>query len=121
MYSQDFRQRVISALGKGLSIRKVADVFGISKGTVQNWKRCPKPKKNNAGRPPKIDAQALIRDVEMYPDAYQQERAERFNCSRSAISECLKRLNISKKNSPPSQSISCETFSVSRGAKKVQK
>jgi transposase len=45
----------------------------------------------------KIDMEFLVRDVELYPDAYQHERAERFGCSQRGIGYALKRLKISRK------------------------
>lgn len=102
MYSQDFRKQVLLTLKKGYSLRQVASDFNISKTTIQNWKRNFVPKDNKAGRPEVIDSKALLRDIEVDPDAYQYERAERFGCSRSGMSRCLKRLNISKKNSQTS-------------------
>ncbi|NUF65501.1 hypothetical protein HUN33_19305, partial [Acinetobacter bereziniae] len=41
----------------------------------------------------KINDDALREDVEKYPDAYQYERAARFNCGVSSIGAALKRLN----------------------------
>lgn len=103
MYPKKFREKVIWALDNGRSIRKVASDFGISTNTVVRWQKSIEPTSDDKrGRAGKIDIQALLKDVETYPDAYHHERAERFNCSRSAITRCLKRLNISKKNSPTS-------------------
>lgn len=45
----------------------------------------------------KINDDALREDVEKYPDAYQYERAARFNCGVSSIGAALKRLNITVK------------------------
>jgi hypothetical protein len=43
--------------------------------------------------------------VEIYPDAYQYERAERLGCSQRGIGEALKRLKITyKKNAVASES-----------------
>ena len=46
----------------------------------------------------KIDMAALAKDVEIYPDAYQYECAERFDVSQRGIGDALKRLKISYKN-----------------------
>ncbi|WP_072577700.1 IS630 transposase-related protein [Suttonella ornithocola] len=48
-------------------------------------------------KPSKIDDEALLKDIEQYPDDYQWERARRFNCSQSAICYALKRLKITHK------------------------
>ncbi len=104
MYSLDFRKQVLQALEKR-SFRQVAKDFGISLATIQNWKAELNPKAQGE-RHSKISLDALRRDVEMYPDAYQYERAERFNCKQSAICKRLKKIKVSKKNSETSQSIS---------------
>lgn len=44
-----------------------------------------------------IDGEALKKDVAMYPDAYQYERAARFGVSQRGICWALKRLGISRK------------------------
>jgi len=36
-YSEDFRRRVVAAVGKGLSRRGAADVFQIGPSTAVNW------------------------------------------------------------------------------------
>ncbi|SUO94071.1 Transposase [Suttonella ornithocola] len=48
-------------------------------------------------KPSKIDDEALLKDIEQYPDDYQWESARRFNCSQSAICYALKRLKITHK------------------------
>ena len=45
----------------------------------------------------RIDMELLEQDAELYPDAYQYERAERFGCGRRGTGEALKRLKISRK------------------------
>ena len=103
MYSQNFREKVVLALANGSSIRKASADFGISTNTVRRWKENILPStEGRRGRPESINSEALLKDVLLYPDAYQHERAERFNCSKSGIAQSLKRLNISKKNSPTS-------------------
>ena len=52
-----------------------------------------------ASRTYKIDLEQLAQDVMDYPDAFQRERAVRFNCSDRAISKTLKRLNVTRKKS----------------------
>ena len=41
--------------------------------------------------------EALAHDVEQQPDAFQQERADRFGCIQRGIGEALKRLKITRK------------------------
>ena len=56
-------------------------------------------RKVRASRTYKIDLEQLAQDVMDYPDAFQRERAVRFNCSDRAISKALKRLKVTRKKS----------------------
>ena len=47
----------------------------------------------------KIDLKNLAQDVEKYPDAYQYERAARFDVCPKAIWQALKKLKITYKKS----------------------
>ena len=42
----------------------------------------------------KLDKAALIKDIELYPDAYQRERTARFGASKKAIWQALKNVGI---------------------------
>ena len=74
-YSIDMRQKILKIrLEEGLSMAKVAERFGVGVASVMRWSNnieCIK-KRN---RSTKIDMEALKRDVDKYPDAYQYERA----------------------------------------------
>lgn len=48
----------------------------------------------------KIADQALRDDVAKYPDDYQYERVQRFDCGTSSIGDALKRLGITVKKRP---------------------
>jgi len=48
----------------------------------------------------KIDMAALARDVVDFPDAYQHERAKRFDVSNKAIWQALRKLRVTYKKSP---------------------
>ena len=77
--------------------------FEINKNTIVEWKKRIEIKKTRVRKPSKINDDALREDVEKYPDAYQYERAARFNCGVSSIGAALKRLNITvKKDVKPS-------------------
>ncbi|SNT70969.1 IS630 transposase-related protein [Psychrobacter sp. LV10R520-6] len=84
-YSTDFRQLVLSKIAAGQTVRRVA----------QDWKK-DVPKKPYYRKPTKIDDEALKQDVATYPDAYQYERAQRFNCTARGIGKALKRINITQ-------------------------
>jgi transposase len=105
-YSTDFRRKVLEIKDReGLSSEKVAAHFGVGKSSVSRWRKQLEPCRNRNKPATKIDMELLARDVELYPDAYQYERAERFGCSQRGIGEALKRMKISrKKNSFASES-----------------
>ena len=97
-YTIDFRRKVLEVKERdGMSFEKVASRFWVSKSSVSRWKKrlelCRKRNKSAA----KIDMGLLEQDIELYPDSYQYERAERFGCSQRGIGEALKRLKISRK------------------------
>lgn len=88
-----------------ISFEAVAERFGIqSKNTVFRWTKKLEPCKTRNKPATKIDMEALVRDVELFPDAYQYERASRLGVSESCVQAALKRLKIShKKNTRTSQ------------------
>lgn len=61
------------------------------------WNNKLEPQETRDKLPTKINNDDLLRDVEMYPDAYLRERAERLKASKSGIHVALKRLGISCK------------------------
>ena len=97
-YSKDYRQMILAKLKAGETYRALSLEFGISKTTILNWKKQPE-RKVRASRTYKIDLEQLAQDVMDYPDAFQRERAARFNCSDRAISKALKRLKVTRKKS----------------------
>ncbi|WP_063656581.1 IS630 transposase-related protein [Candidatus Arsenophonus triatominarum] len=103
-YTIDFRRKVISVRkAEGLTIRETAKQFRIGKASLVRWLKRPEPK-NSTPRKRKLDKNALAKDVEQYPDAYQKERAERFGVCKKAIWQSLKKLGLTyKKNSIPSK------------------
>nr|WP_201530095.1 IS630 transposase-related protein [Psychrobacter frigidicola] len=97
-YSADFRAQVLKSVEQqGMSIRQACAFYDISKATLQLWLKDPSIKLTRNKPPTKIPNEALLKDVEQYPDDYMYERAQRFNCSKSGIEAALKRLGISKK------------------------
>ena len=97
-YPKDYRQMILAKLQSGETYRALSLEFGISKTTILNWKKQPE-RKVRVSRTYKIDLEQLAQDVMDYPDAFQRERAVRFNCSDRAISKALKRLNVTRKKS----------------------
>ncbi|SUO93629.1 IS630 transposase-related protein [Suttonella ornithocola] len=96
-YCRQFRQKILNDIANGETWRAVAKRYKISKFTVYSWIKNPHPKGFTERKPSKIDDEALLKDIEQYPDDYQWERARRFNCSQSAICYALKRLKITHK------------------------
>lgn len=103
-YSRDFREKVLFIKEKeNLSFAKTAKRFGVGKESIVRWAKNIESKKTRNKPTIKIDMEALQKDIEVYPDAYQYERAKRFSVSRMGISHALKRLGVSyKKNPQPS-------------------
>ena len=99
-YSLDFRKKVLTIkVEEKLSFETVAIRFGVGEASVFRWSKRLEPCKTRNKPATKIDMDALAKDVETYPDAYQFERAERLGVGRSCIGYALKRLKISyKKN-----------------------
>jgi transposase len=76
-YSQDLRDRVISAYNKGTCIEEIVEMFNICKATAKDWiaryiaTGDYSSKQGTAGRPPyKFDNRELILDfISKNPDA----------------------------------------------------
>lgn len=97
-YSQDYRQMILTKLKSGATYRELSLEFGISTTTILKWTKQPERKVRTI-HTHKINLDDLAQDVKMYPDAYQRERAVRFNCTDRGIAKALKRLNLTRKKS----------------------
>ena len=99
-YSLDFRRKVLGVKEKEqLTYAETAERFAVAKNSILLWSKDIEPKKNRNRPATKIDMEALKKDIETYPDAYQYERAERFGVTAMGIGQALKRLNVTyKKN-----------------------
>jgi transposase len=97
--SLDFRQKVLLTNPRDeLSFAEVSERFGVGKASVLRWSK-PIEAQGTRNKPAtKINMEGLKTDVEMYPDAYPYERAERFGVSPRGIGYAWKRLGISRKN-----------------------
>jgi transposase len=104
-YSRDFREKVLLIKEKeSLSFAKIAKRFDVGIASVVRWVKDIESKKTRNKPATKIDMEALKKDVEAYPDAYQYERAKRLNVSRAGVGHALKRLGVSYKKNPQSSS-----------------
>lgn len=104
-YSRDFRKKVLSIRAKeGLTFVQTAKRFGVSVNSIFLWSKRLEPKRTKNRPVLKIDKEALIEDIKKYPDAYNYERASRFNISTSGIFWAMKRLGVTyKKNAQSPQ------------------
>lgn len=116
-YSRDFRSKVLAVREQeNLSMTKIAKRFGIALTSVMRWSKKIESTTRRNKPATKIDMEALKRDVEKYPDAYQYERAERLNVSEGCVFHALKRLGVTyKKNSKSPQGGPRKTLCFLRG------
>ena len=105
-HSLNFRRHVLSVRKtEKLTIEQTAQRFCIGVASITRWLKNIEPQTNRNKPATKIDMQALKQDVELYPDAYQYERAERLGVSEKGIGHALRRMGVSyKKNFVSSQS-----------------
>ena len=100
-YSLDFRKKVLQVKAEeGLSFTSISKRFGVGKASVMRWSKELYAKKTRNKSPTKITNAVLLKDVEMYPDSYQYERAARLGVSQVGIHLALKRLKITYKKNP---------------------
>ncbi len=97
-YSIDFRRKALTIKEQGnLSFDELAKRFGVGKASLVRWSARPGPCRTRKKPAAKISGEALKRDVELYPDAYQYERAARLGASQQGVCSALKRLGIRHK------------------------
>lgn len=102
-YSLDFRKKVLTIKKEeGLTFEEISKRFKVGKTTILRWSKNIEPKRTRNKPPSKIGNDALKKDVEMYPDAYLYERAEKFGVTPKGIFDALKRLGITNKKNPES-------------------
>ncbi|BAP58052.1 transposase [Thioploca ingrica] len=98
-YSIDFRRKALLIKQREhLSFETTAKRFGVSQSRVFRWSKQLEAQHTRNKPATKLDMEALKREVESSPEAYQSERAERLGVSRRGIGYALKRLGISRKN-----------------------
>ena len=112
-YPIKFRQHVLMVKDRdGLTFAQTAARFSVGVASIVRWSRRIETA-YPATRQSKIDMAALARDVELYPDAFQRERAARFGVSQKAIWAALQRLKVSyKKSTEASESLPGAATSV---------
>ena len=103
-YSHYFIKKVLKLKSEGISYKKLSEKFDISISSILRWKKdgLPIGKRNRSNN--WLDLERLKKDVELYPDAYHYERAERLGVKKSTIGYNLKKLGVTyKKNSNSSK------------------
>lgn len=104
-YSQDLRDRILSASDKGMKTSEVARLLDVSPSWVRRVKQRHREHGETSPRPRggvtvvKIDLEQLRALVEEQPDATIAELHRRLGveCSQSAVGAALKRLRLSFK------------------------
>lgn len=126
-YSQDLRDRVLSAYDRGLPTKEIADLFEVSRAWARRLKQRRRetgetaPRKSGGARVIKIDTARLAELVKEQPDATARELRERLGivCAESAIYMALARLGLSFKKrrcGPRSRTGRMSPIAVPRGS-----
>ena len=104
-YSQDLRDRVLSAYDRGMQTKQIAAMFKVS----PSWARRVKQRRRELGRTTalprggarviKIDLDQLAEFVRAQPDATLRELRDRLpvECTEPSICRALARLNLTFK------------------------
>jgi transposase len=110
-YSEDLREKIVEALGRGMSKSEAARTFSVSLSSVKRYAKLAEegrslaPKKR-PGSKPKLDERArklLEEDLKERPFITLQERCEYLRSvasvevSRSTLCRAIKRTNATRK------------------------
>jgi transposase len=101
-YDRKFRERVLGYVDAGKTQEEVRKMFGLGINTITEWKKLREETGSLENRPlerahRKIDPEKLLADVKLYPDAFNRDRAVRFNCTESGIEKAMKKLKVTRK------------------------
>lgn len=104
-YSVHFRRKVLKIKEReNLSFDAIAKKFNISRAAIFRWSKNIEPQKTRYRKPTKIDMEVLRKDIELYPDSFCYERAQRLGVSSTGIRDAQYRLGVTyKKNSKTSE------------------
>ena len=100
--SIDLRKAAVEYHLMGHTLKETSEIFGVGKSTISEWTKKYKETGDLSNKPlnrsfKKIDPEKLREYVKNHPDATQQEMAEVFNCSDSAIGKALRKNKITRK------------------------
>ena len=121
-YSQDLRERVLVFLETNNNKKTASSLFKVSVASIYRWIRLKNTKGNleplkREYAYKKIDYDALKRHLELYPDHFLFEIAEKFSVTPQAIFYALKKLKITRKkrrlSTGKEMKVSEKTFSTS--------
>jgi transposase len=110
-YSEDLREKIVEALGRGMGKSQAARIFSVSLSSVKRYARMaeegrPLAPKKRPGSKPKLDERAnklLEEDLKERPFITLQERCEYLRVvacvevSRSTLCRAMKRMNSTRK------------------------
>lgn len=104
--SLDLRKAAVTYHLAGHTLKETSEIFGVGKSTISEWTKKYKETGDLANKPlnrgfKKINPEKLKEYVKEHPDATQQEMAEVFHCSDSAIGKALQRNKITRKKRRP--------------------
>ncbi len=104
-YSVDFRKRAIEYIDEGHTYKELYEAFKIYPSAIASWRKLLdgtgslEPQYDQRDSTRKIDMSKLEQAVKEKPDAYLEELAAQFGCTKQAVFYALKRLELTyKKN-----------------------
>lgn len=96
-YSINFRRKVLLIKEQEkLTFSEVSERVGVGKARVVRGSNRIEAQSTRNQPATRIDLEKLKPDVQMYPEAYQYERAERVGVSPTGIGAALRRLGITR-------------------------
>jgi transposase len=110
-YSEDLREKIVEALGRGMGKSQAARTFSVSLSSVKRYAKLAQEgrslaPKNRPGSKPKLDERSsklLQADLEEHPFLTLQERCEYLRAvasvevSRSTVCRAIKRMDSTRK------------------------
>jgi len=101
-YDKKFRERVLAHVDAGKKQEEVRAMFNLGANTITRWKKLREETGSLGNRElkrswRKIDPEKLKKDVKEKPDDFDEERAERFKCSRTGIQSARYKHKITRK------------------------
>ena len=104
--SLDLRKATVTYHLAGHTLKETSEIFGVGKSTISEWTKKYKETGDLSNKPlnrgfKKIDPEKLREYVKKHPDATQQEMAEIFHCSDSAIGKAFQKNKITRKKDYP--------------------